>query len=307
MRIAIIGAGGVGGYLAHKLIDGGHEVAILARGAHLEAIRSGGLVLEGPGGAERSLHPALATDAADALPPADLVVLAVKGQDLAPLLPRLGPAMGAHAAALPFLNGVEAPDMLAAAFGERRALIGTARISAVIAAPGRVKQVTEHAAFTFGTLDGRQNQAPVPALREAFAAAGITAPAHPDLRVELWQKFVSLTAIAAVTAGARCDVATLLATPELRALQRVLLEECVALARAKGVVLPADTVSRAAAFTAGLPGGMRASLAHDLAAGKALELDWLSGAVARLGAEVGVATPAHATVAALLAPYRGGA
>jgi len=305
MQIAIIGAGGVGGYLAHRLIEAGHEVSILARGRHLAAIRDAGLVLDaGDGG--RAAKPALATDDPGALGASDLVIVAVKGQDLPPLIPRLGPVMGDAGIALPFLNGVDAPDMLARAFGPDRALIGTARISAYIDGPGRVRQVTEHASFTFGTLEGRQSVAPVPAIREAFEAAGITAPAHPDLRVELWQKFIALTAIAAVTAASRCDIGRAMATPELKALLGRLMEECVAVGRARGIAVPEGVVAKSMAFMATLPPEMRASLAHDLAAGKPLELDWLSGAVVRLGDEVGVDAPAHRTVTALLALYRAG-
>jgi len=305
MRIAVIGAGGVGGYLAHKLIEAGHEVAILARGRHLAAIRESGLVLD-PGDGGRAAHPAAAEDDPVALAPADLVIVAVKGQDLPPLLPGLKGAIRESGVALPFLNGVEAPGMLARAFGEQRALIGTARISAFIDGPGRVRQVTEHAVFTFGSLDGRQSVAPVPEIRRVFAEAGIAAPDHPDLRVELWQKFVALAPLAAVTAGARANMATVNATHELTALLATLMEETVAVGRAHGVALPDGLVARSLAFMETLPGEMRASLAHDLDAGKPLELDWLSGAVVRLGEAVGVPTPAHRTVHALLAPYRDG-
>jgi 2-dehydropantoate 2-reductase len=197
--------------------------------------------------------------------------------------------------------------MLARAFGKDRALIGTARISAYIDGPGRVRKVTRHARYTLGDREGRQDRAPVPAIRQAFEAAGIDAPEHGDVRVDLWEKFVLLTPFAAVTAGARCDAAAIAATPELMALTETLARETIAVAEARGIALPADQLARTVEGIRGLPGEMRASLAHDLAAGKPLETDWLSGAVARLGAEAGVETPAHRTVAALLAPWRHGA
>jgi len=117
---------------------------------------------------------------------------------------------------------------------------------------------------------------------------------------------VQLTALAAITAGTRADIGTARAAPEIRALMETLIFETVAVAHARGVALPGETAEKALASLDALPGTMRASLAHDLAAGKRLETDWLSGAVARLGAEAGLPTPAHRTVAALLAPYRDG-
>ena len=197
--------------------------------------------------------------------------------------------------------------MLAEAFGPARALTGIARISAVIEAPGRIAKFTDWAGFVIGDRDGRQDRDPVPRIRARLAAAGIAAPEAADVTAELWLKFVQLTALAAVTAGARCDIGTARRTPALTALIEKLVAECAAVARAHGIALAEDAAGTVIASLERLPAGMRASLAFDLEAGKPLEIDWLSGAVARLGAQLGVATPAHETVAALLAPYRDGA
>ena len=307
MRIAIIGAGGVGGYLAHRLAAAGEEVAVLARGPHLAAIRERGLTLADDHAGEAAVRPALATDDGGEIGPADLAVFTVKGQDMAGAIEAARPVMAGGGHALSFLNGVEGPGMLADTFGRSRALQGIARISALIEAPGRVRKVTRFARFLIGDMDGRQDRAPVPAIRETFAAAGIDAPDCADVCVELWMKAVQLTTLAAITAGARCDIATARATPELMELAATLVAEAAGVARACGIRLPDDSEKTTLASLEKLPDGMRASLAHDLAAGKRLETDWLSGAVARLGAEAGVATPAHRMVAALLAPYRDGA
>ncbi len=307
LRVAVVGAGGVGGYLAHRLIAAGHAVAVLARGAHLAAIRERGLTLADDHSGEETLRPAAASDRGEDLGPADLAVFAVKGQDLDGAIEAARPILSDGGHALSLLNGVEGPERLAAAFGPARALAGIARISAVIEAPGRVRKVTPWASFTIGTLDGRQDRAPVPELLALLRDAGITAPDCADVRADLWRKFVGLSAFSAVTAGARADIATVLATPELRALLERLIDEALALAAARGVDLGAEAKAAQMTASEGLPGAMRASLAHDLAAGKPLEIDWLSGAVARLGAEAGLETPAHRTVAALLAPYRTGA
>lgn len=307
MRVVVIGAGGVGGYLAHRLASAGHAVGVIARGAHLAAIRADGLTLLAPDGSRSTVQPAIATEDGAAAGPADLAIFAVKGQDLDGAIATARPALADGGHALSMLNGVEGPDRLAAAFGADRALIGIARISSVIEAPGVVRQVTAMASFTVGDHEGRQDRPPVPAIRALFSAAGIDTPACADVAADLWRKLSNLAPIAAVTAGARTDIGTARSSPALRALLEDLIAEVLAVAAARGIALPSDTAARGMAAIDRLPAEMRASLAHDLAAGKPLETDWLSGAVVRLGADAGVAAPAHQAVAALLAPYRNGA
>lgn len=306
MRVAVIGAGGVGGFIAHRLAAAGVAVSVLARGAHLAAIRAQGLTLVAADGAV-STEPVAAAERGDALGAADLAVFAVKGQDMASAIEAARPVLADGGHALSLLNGVDGPGMLADAFGRARALIGIARISAFIEAPGRIRTATPWARFTVGDMEGGQDRAPVPEIRAAFQAAGLDMPESADVRADLWAKFVQLTALAAATAGARTDIGTVRSVPELAALVETLVEEALAVARAHGIALPEDTGARTMRSFETLPHGMRASLAHDLAAGKRLETDWLSGAVVRLGREAGVPTPAHRTVAALLAPYRDGA
>jgi len=306
MRFAIIGAGGVGGYLAAKLAAAGQEVALLARGAHLAALGETGLRLVDTDG-EITVQPAAVSDDGAALGRADVAIFAVKGQDLAGAIEAARPVMGPETLALPFLNGVEAHGMLAEAFGPERAAIGIARISAFIEAPGVVRKATPGADFLIGGLDGTQGDPRIARVIEAFRAAGVTAPERRDVRIDLWQKFVFLTAVSATTAGARVDLGTVRGTPELWALFRRLAEEAGAEAEAQGIGISGDAAERAVAAAEKMPGEVRASLAHDLGAGKRLEIDWLSGAVVRLGREAGVETPSHAAVAALLAPWREGA
>lgn len=305
MRFAIIGAGGIGGFLAAKLGAAGAELAILARGAHLEAIRERGLTLRHQG-EEITVRPAAASDKGADLGQADVAIFAVKGQDLADAIDAARPVMGPETLALPFLNGVEAPDLLAQVYGPERALIGVAHISAAIAAPAIVNTAGNFANFLIGDLNGRQDGQGVAKVIAAFREAGIGAPDAGDMRVELWKKLAFLTALSGTTAGARATIGEVRATPEAWAFFRQLAEEVVAVGQAKGVAIDMAAVDHAMGFTAKLPEHIIASLAHDLSVGKPLETDWLNGAVARLGAEAGVATPGHAAVAALLAPWRGG-
>ncbi len=303
MRIAIVGAGGVGGFLAAKLAAAGSDVAVLARGAHLEAINQHGLRLRESDG-ETVTHPSVFGSAAE-IGSMDLVVFGVKAQQLAKAIDDARPLMAGAGLALPFQNGVEAPDRLAAAFGREHVLIGVARIFATIAAPGLVEKVSRFANFTIGDSEGRQAVPAVEAIRGVFKRAGIDVPDCADVEVELWEKFVMMNAISGVTAAARCDIGTARAHPETWSLFRNLAEEAAAVGLAKGIEL-AGAADRVMAVAANFPSALRASQAHDLEAGRPLEVDWLSGAAVRLGAELGVPTPASAAVAALLAPWRNG-
>ena len=304
MRYAIIGAGGIGGYLAAKLISAGADVAVLARGAHLAAIRDKGLTLRDAED-EVTVHPTVATDIGAELGTADVAIFAVKGQDLAAAIEIARPVIGAQTLALPFLNGVEAHSVLAEAYGADRALIGVAQISAFIAGPGVVQKASPFAGFFVGGLEGGQGGPRVAEIIGNFRAAGIDAPSRDDVLVDLWQKFVFLTALSATTAGARVDIGTIRDTPELWAMYQRLVEEAAAVGRARGVALAEDAVAKAIYLTERLPAEMRASLAHDLAAGKRLETD-CHFPVSAASKNAGVETPSHATVAALLAPWREG-
>ncbi|MEO0960713.1 MAG: 2-dehydropantoate 2-reductase, partial [Pseudomonadota bacterium] len=307
VRFAIIGAGGIGGQLAVRLARAGEAVGVVARGRHLAAIKAGGLILRTPDEEVSAELPA-ADHGRDLRPmgPGDVVIFAVKGQDLADAMDVAEPLMANGAYALPMLNGVEATDLLAAHYGADRALIGIARVGAHIEAPGVVAQTTPFARYTVGTADGGQSAPVIVEIRRRFEAAGIATLDHPDLRVDLWQKFAMLTALSGTTAGARCDAATIAASPALMALFRRLALEVVAVGRARGVPLSDGLAEEAVAFVEKAGPGIRSSMSFDLEAGKPLELDWLNGAVARLAAESGIDAPAHATVAALLEPFKAG-
>lgn len=303
MRIAIVGAGGVGGYLVTRLASAGADVALLARGAHLAAIQEHGLRLREPD--SETVTRLSAFGRAAEIGPCDLVIFGVKAQQLAEAIEDSRPLMAGGGFALPFQNGVDAPDMLAATFGEEHVLVGVARIFATIAGPGVVDKMSPFANFTIGDAKGRQSVQRVAAVRAIFEKAGIDVPDCADVRIELWEKFVMMNAVSGVTAAARSDIGTARAHPETWALFRTLLDEAAAVGLARGIDV-SGTVDRVMAMSEGFPAELRASQAHDLEAGRPLEVDWLSGAVVRIGAELGIATPASAAVLALLAPWRVG-
>ena len=305
MKILMLGAGGVGGYLAAKLVPAGHTVSILARGTHLEAIRDGGLRFV-DGEIETIVHPVAASDRLSDLPSADLAVFAVKGQDLPELIDMYRPHADAQTLMLPFQNGVDAPDLLASAFGEENTLIGVARIFSNITAPGVVTQYGGTSSFTVGDFKGDQSSPGVRNGIQVWRAAGIRAPDCADVLVVRWQKFLLFDAVSGRTAGARCRFHEIRQNPELLDFFRGLAAEVDAVGRARGVALPPDAVEQTMHFWSRLPDEARSSTAHDLESGKPLEVDWICGAVARMGRESGVPTPNSTAVAALLSPWRGG-
>ncbi|PWJ22159.1 ketopantoate reductase family protein [Jannaschia seohaensis] len=304
MRVATMATGGIGGYLAVKLTRAGHEVAAIARGPHLEAIRRDGLRLEGADGVEVA-HPWMATDDPAEVGPVDAIVFAVKGDALEAAARACLPMLGPDTVVVPFLNGVEAADRLSRILPPQHVADGVTRVSTTITAPGVLRQTGTFGSFHFGERDNRPS-ARIDALRQAIAATGAEAPSVDDIAAESWSKFVLFAAMSGVTAAGRCTVGDILAIPELGALFRAAATETEAVARARGVALPPGIVDDVWSFLNSVPPGGRASTAIDIEAGRPIEVEWVSGAAVRLGAEVGVPTPVNAMLYALLLPHRTG-
>ena len=304
MRIAVIGAGGVGGFFGARLALAGNDVTFVARGAHLDAIRRNGLSIEQESG---RLHVAgaKATDNPASIGPADVTMCCVKLWDVEATAPKLAPLVAGGGIVIPFQNGIDAPEMLTRALGREAVAGGIAYVAAVIAAPGVVKVLGPMGRMRVGAFDGMAADR-VRAFADAGKAAGVDVEVVPDIRLALWEKFAMFAAMSGCTALARQPIGVIRADADLRAFFEAAVREAVSVGRASGVALPDDYVGRQLAFIDGLPAGMKASMANDLAAGHRLELPWLSGAVLRLGRELGVPTPVHATIHAALKPYAGG-
>lgn len=304
MRIAMMATGGIGGYLAVRLGRAGHEVATIARGDHLAAIRKNGLVLETSEGSE-TLTPWKATDTPEEVGPVDAIIFGVKGDALETAAEGCKPMLGPETVVVPFLNGVEAAERLAAILPAQNVANGTAGVSTTIAAPGVIRQTGAFNRFTFAERDSAPS-ARIDALRAAISAAGAEAPETDDIEREVWTKFVLFSAVSGITAAARCTVAEITGTPELGQLYRNVMAETAAVGRARGVALPDDLVEQLWERMAGMPPQLRASTAIDLEHGRPLEINWVSGAAARLAKKAGVPAPNNAALYALLLPYRDG-
>ena len=299
MRVIVLGAGAVGAYYGGLLARAGHEVTCFARGANLAAITERGLEIRTPEGVFRAR--VTATDRADALPPADCAILAVKSYSLGDIAPVVRGAAEQGTTVMPLLNGVETVERLAQLGVAPAAVIGgVTRISAVRVAPGVAERLSPFQAVVVGELDGRLSDR-VNRIAAAFRDAGVDARASDRILVELWQKFVFLASLAAACGLARTPVGPLRADPLGRRLLQRAVDEIVAVARARGIGLPDGEAAHVMGVIDGLPPGTKPSFLVDLESGGRTELEILSGAVSRFAEQAGIATPIHDTATAALA------
>jgi 2-dehydropantoate 2-reductase len=305
MRICIFGAGGVGGYFGARLAAAGEDVSFIARGAHKAAMEAHGLRIESPLGDMTLADPVLAEDPV-VVGPVDVVLFCVKLWDTETAAAACSALLGPETAVISLQNGVDAEDTLTGILGGPHVMGGVAQIASVISAPGVITHTSDFARLWFGEMDNRRS-----ARAEAFLAAcegaGIEARIVDDIQLELWRKFIFLTAMSAATALARSPIGPIREDADGRVMLEMLLGETVAVARAKGIRIAEDFEARLMDIIGTFPPNMKASMAHDLERGNRLEAPWLSGTVVRLGRELGVPTPAHATAYAALGPYIDGA
>ena len=304
MRIAVMGAGAVGGYFGGLLARAGNEVTLVTRGAHLEAIRSEGLHVKSHWG-DFTVSPD-ATDDPTTSAPVELVVLTVKTYQNAQALPALAPILDQDTAVLTLQNGVDTYQEAAGALGQDRVLPGAAYIEAHIESPGTVRQVGEVVRVVFGETDG-SSSARAERILETLLAAGINAELSGDVVKELWTKFLFISALAGTTSVSRASMARLLEREEPREMVLAAMREVEAVGRAYGVNLDTDVVDRTWHYVETTARDLHASMHTDLEMGRPLELEALTGAVVRIGKQVGVPTPVNSVLYSMLLPHKEGA
>jgi len=303
MRIAVVGAGGVGGYFGGRLAQAGADVVVLARGAHLDAMRANGLRIDSPSG---NVHlPRInATNDPAAIGPVDIVLFAVKLYDTdaaSHLLPAL---VGPDTAVIPLQNGVDGVDIVTRAVGPANTAGGTCYVSAVIAEPGVIRH-TAMEQLIFGELDGRRSPR-LEQLLAACATAKFKSTLSENIQVDIWTKFVRLSVFSGMTSVTRCPIGVIVNDPSLLAMLKAAVREATAVAHARRVPVPNDADERVEKAYKVLPHGAKSSMLEDLERGRRLELPWLSGAVVRIANEVGVDTPIHRFIATVLQPHVAG-
>jgi 2-dehydropantoate 2-reductase len=300
MRIAVFGAGSVGGYFGGRLaLAGEDDVLFIARGAHLQALRTQGLRVESPKG-DFTVSSVEASDDPRRIGPVDAVLVAVKAWQVPEVAQAIRPMLGPETCVVPLQNGLEAPAQVTAVLGPEHVLGGTCVISSTVTAPGCIRHLGLEPSIAFGALDDHPDPR-AERLREAFLRAEVTAIIPADIQVAIWEKFMAIR-LGPVGAVARAPVGVLRSVPETRRLVEQAGIETLMVARARGIDLAEDSPARMMAALDTIAPGIIASLQRDIEAGRPSELDALTGALVRLGAEVGVETPLHAFIYHTLLP-----
>lgn len=283
-----MGSGGIGGYYGAMLQNGGADVTFIARGAQLEALRQGGIAIEGVKPIQ--LPKVKATDDPKTIGKVDIVIFSVKLRDTESAGRQIVPVIGPDTGIISLQNGVQKDDMLAPVVGREHLIGGAAYIGVSVVRPGVIRKAGAMERLVFGEFDNK-----VSPRCEAFLAAckagNIVAEISTDIKTALWEKFVTLVTMSSVTASMRSTIGPIRSNPLTLKFAYDLMSEVVAVGRAHGINLPADLADQRIKHVDGMAPEMRASMALDLELGRPLELPWLAGAVVDMGAQKGVPTP----------------
>jgi 2-dehydropantoate 2-reductase len=307
MRLAILGSGAVGGYFGAKLARSGQDVTFVARGAHLEAIRSRGLEVKSAKLGDFTVQAPAESDTTQ-IGQVDAVLVAVKAYDNRTALPMLKPLVGPDTVVLTLQNGVDSVDEVAAVVGEEHVLGGTTYVATALEAPGLIVQTGVHRSIIFGEVFGDRSRisARVQRLADVLSAADIQVTPVADGRVPIWDKFVYLVAFAGFTGAARLPIGQLWQSPQAQEIFYAASHEVAAIAKAEGVAISTDRFDTLKEYMDHIPPTTRSSLLIDLEQGKRIEVEALQGAAIRRAKARGVATPIISALYAVLKPWESG-
>lgn len=299
MKIAVIGAGGVGGYFGAKLVQAGHDVTFIARGEHLKAIKSRGLIVKSIDG-DFKVEQIKASDKISDIDNPDLVIVAVKAWQIKELREEIKKVLKDETLILPLQNGVLAADELAETIDKKHILGGLCRIISKIEAPGVIRHIGVNPTIVFGELDkaktGRVNK-----IHELFKSAGIESKISEDIEADLWRKFISIC-VSGLLAISNTTYGELREIKETRQLMIDLIKEIFALSQKIGVNLEADFIEKTLSFIDTFPYDSTASLTRDVWEKRPSEIEYQNGAVVRLGEKYGVPTPINKFVYICILP-----
>ncbi|HJU92105.1 MAG TPA: 2-dehydropantoate 2-reductase [Pyrinomonadaceae bacterium] len=300
MRIAVFGTGGVGGYFGGRLAHAGEDVTFIARGEHLRAIKASGLRVDSRTG-DFTVFPAKATDDVREVGEVDLVIVGVKAWQVPEAAREMKPLVGPMTTVVPMQNGVDAPAQLVNELGNNNVIGGLCRIVSFVVGPGHIRHAGFKPSIIIGELDNRTTDR-VKSIEQVFKQAGVEITVAADIQVALWTKFLFIASFSGIGAITNAPAGVIRSDRKWSAQMISAMEEIYALAHARGIKLPGDSIDAAMANVDSLPEDATSSMQRDIAAGKPSELESQNGAVVRLAEEAGVAVPTHELIYETLKP-----
>jgi len=302
MRFAMMGTGGVGGVFGARLAEAGEDVTFIARGSHLQAIKQNGLRIVSDKTHELLIKPAQATADPGEIGPVDYVFLSVKLWDTEAVAPLLKPMIAQNTAIISLQNGIEKDDILHRHYDPHNIVGGVAYVASFIMQPGVIEQRGTRQKLVFGEFSGIQSERLLK-LAEACQRAHIKAVVSDDIKRDLWEKFVVLIAMSAVTSATRMTIGNVRSEPFSRELLIDAMREAAMIAKARGIKVSDDIVDKQMEYLDSLAPEVSSSMHHDIEHGNRLELPWLSGMVVELGRKLDVPTPANKALVGVLMPH----
>jgi 2-dehydropantoate 2-reductase len=300
MRIAVYGAGAVGGYFGGRLAASGEEVIFIARGAHLLAMQSEGLRVDSING-DFTVYPVEASDDPTRVGEVEAVLLGVKAWQVSEAALDMRPLIGQDTFVVPLQNGVDAPSQIAGVLGKGAVLGGLCRIASHLASPGYIRHTGIEPTIAFGELDNRSSDRAI-RLKTAFERAGVQADIPADIQAAIWEKFIFIASISGLGAVTGAPVGVTRRLPETRQMLKQVIQEIVAVSRGRQIKLDQGVTDKVLAIIDGLPKETMASMQRDILEGRSSELGSQNGAVVRLGLEGGIPTPANTFIYNSLLP-----
>jgi 2-dehydropantoate 2-reductase len=304
MKLAVIGSGGLGGYFGFRLAQGGNEIHFIARGPHLEAMRSNGLHLIT--GEENTIVKVNATDDPSSIGKVELVLFCVKTYDTIQAAKAILPILNESTSILTLQNGVDNFDIISGIVGEGRVLPASALIVSEIQSPGTIHVSSKIRKVIFGEMDGTSTER-AEKIFQLFNDAKIETQLSNEIGEVLWRKMVWICGMAGMTTLLREPLGKILSDPDSRDMFRIVMEEVAELARSKGFDIGgAEFASKQVSFADSLEKDLTSSMMRDLLSGRRLELEALNGAIVRIGREHGIPTPMNLAIYVALKPFENG-
>ena len=289
MRILVVGAGAVGGYFGGRLVQAGRDVTFLVLPKRAEQIQSQGLQILSPMHGDFTARPKTLT-AAQIASPYDVIFLSVKSYSLAAAIDDFAPAVGPQTVIIPVLNGMHHMDVLTQRFAEHAVLGGVCFVSTAIDSQGRIVQLADFQSLAYGELDGKKTSR-IEAVHQEFSGAGFQAAISTDISRDMWQKWVFLASLGAITCLLRGNIGEIVAAPGGAELCLSALRECAAIASACGYPMPEKFLAEKSAQLTAPGSKLASSMYRDLTEHARVEADTILGDLVDRGRKLAVSAP----------------